>query len=526
VSKPTEPAAKNQGRLMPVFKNTLFGAANVLLSLVLNFISRKLFLNYIGIEFLSVNQVIASILTVLTFSEAGLNSAIVYMLYKPFARNDTEEVNRILRLYRKVNRIIAALIMGVGLLLIPMLPLFININIPASSIVLIYVMYLFNASFSYILSYRTVLFSSDQKAYIPSMISTFVSLARLILQCGVIYITHNYFWYLGVTILLNFLNYVIQYFIAQKYYPYVTEKSVKPSTPEQKTALKNNVISMFSINLSNIIITNTDNILISAISTIMVGYCANYISITSALESMMNNMYQALMHALGNYGVNSSAEQKHTMFNHIRFINNTLASFTTVCVAILADDFVVLVFGQQYSIPLILFISIILKYYWKLTNSIIWMYRDAGGLFRKAQKVLLIDAALNILLSVVLGQWIGVSGVYFATVVADIFTNFYFNSKLIYKELFKTSDNREYIFNQIIDLVETALIILIVYLATVRVPVTIKGFIMKLLMCIVIYCAIFVLRNQGNDEYKYSKNMVMKRLNGHLKKFNHNWSRD
>lgn len=499
---------------MPVFKNTLFGAANVLLSLVLNFISRKLFLNYIGIEFLSVNQVIASILTVLTFSEAGLNSAIVYMLYKPFARNDTEEVNRILRLYRKVNRIIAALIMGVGLLLIPMLPLFINIDIPASSIVLIYVMYLFNASFSYILSYRTVLFSSDQKAYIPSMISTFVSLARLILQCGVIYITHNYFWFLGVTILLNFLNYVIQYFIAQKYYPYVTEKSVKPSTPEQKTALKNNVISMFSINLSNIIITNTDNILISAISTIMVGYCANYISITSALESMMNNMYQALMHALGNYGVSSSAEQKHTMFNHIRFINNTLASFTTVCVAILADDFVVLVFGQQYSIPLILFISIILKYYWKLTNSIIWMYRDAGGLFRKAQKILLLDAALNILLSVVLGQLIGVSGVYFATVVADIFTNFYFISGLIYRELFQRSSNTEYIFNQLKDLFGTVLLILICYLATRTLSTSILGFLAKMLICFVIYGVLFLLFNYRNAEFTYAFNLVKSRLRG------------
>lgn len=446
----TETGQKNQSRLIPVFKNTLFGAINILLTLILNFISRKLFLNYIGIEFLSVNQVISSILTVLTFSEAGLNSAIVYMLYKPFATNNTEEVNRILRLYRNVNRVIAVLIMGFGLLLIPLLPLFIKTGIPNQSVVLVYIMYLFNASFSYVLSYRTVLFSSDQKAYIPSLISTIVSIVRLLLQCSVIWITHNYFWYLSVTIILNFINYIVLYFVAQKYYPYIQSKNVISSNHEQKSLLKNNVISMFSINLSNIIITNTDNILISAIDTIMVGYCANYISITSALESVMNNMYQALMHALGNYGVNSTVEQKHKMFNHIRFINDSLASFTTVCLAILANDFVALVFGKQYEIPVILFVSILLKYYWKLINSPLWMFRDAGGLFRKAQNILMVDAGLNILLSLLFGKWIGVSGVYYATVIADLFTNFWFTSKLIYHETFGNLSNIEYVSGQIV----------------------------------------------------------------------------
>ena len=63
-----------------VLLSTLTGLSNSIILLILNLISRNLFLQYIGIEYLSVAQVINDLLTVIAFSELGVTNAVLYML--------------------------------------------------------------------------------------------------------------------------------------------------------------------------------------------------------------------------------------------------------------------------------------------------------------------------------------------------------------------------------------------------------------------------------------------------------------
>ena len=87
-----------------VLLSTLTGLSNSIILLILNLISRNLFLQYIGIEYLSVAQVINDLLTVIAFSELGVTNAVLYMLYTPVATNNRDKVIKILYLYRNFNR--------------------------------------------------------------------------------------------------------------------------------------------------------------------------------------------------------------------------------------------------------------------------------------------------------------------------------------------------------------------------------------------------------------------------------------
>ena len=202
-----------------VIRSTATGIANSLIILLLNLISQKLFLQYIGIEYLSVAQVITNLLVVLSFTELGLSHSVTYMLYEPVASDNREEICRILHLYRKFNRYVGCIIGIVGLFFMPFLHLFIKTGIDIYMIYIIYLLNLFTSVSSYFYSYRNVLLGAHQKDYVSSIISTAVSLGRVIIQCFLIYITHSYLVFLIVGLCASIIQNAIIYFLTGKMYP-------------------------------------------------------------------------------------------------------------------------------------------------------------------------------------------------------------------------------------------------------------------------------------------------------------------
>ena len=496
-------------RLKSIYKNTVFGTVNLILSLILNFLSRKLFLINIGIEYLSVNQIISNILVVLSFAETGISGAVLFYLYKPLAEKDENTICSVMRLYRNINWLLGICLFGVGTCLIPFLHNFINIDgVSIEYIIIIYLLYLFDSSFTYFYSYRNVVFFADQKAYVPSQISAVISLLRLIIQCGVIYFTQNYFCYLVVTIVLDLLNSIACYIVAAKYYPYLLNKKISPVLQKTKNSIIKSFKSLLVINLSNATISNTDNILISWISTIMVGYCANYISVTSALEVLMQNMYNSLIHSLGNYSINRSNQENLEMFHHVIYINHYIVSASTICVAILIDDFIKIIFGANYLLAPIITASIILKYYWRLANFPLRVYRDSNGLFRQTQYIMVLDAIANILFSIVLGKLIGVAGVYYGTVLSDLVTFFFFGSKVVYQTLFNKDNSNEYFLDQLIWAIYTLLLYALVYYVSKPIPVSPVGFVAKGLLCVILFIGTAWLIWHSNSEYRFALNIL------------------
>lgn len=94
------------GADMNNFKNLTKGIAsgiiNKIVGLLLPFVSRTVLIYTLGLSYVGLNSLFSSVLQVLNFSELGLGSAIVYLLYKPLAENNTVQVNRILSFCKNV----------------------------------------------------------------------------------------------------------------------------------------------------------------------------------------------------------------------------------------------------------------------------------------------------------------------------------------------------------------------------------------------------------------------------------------
>ena len=59
---------------------------------LLPFATRTIMIQTIGIEYLGVDSLFASVLNMLSLSELGFSSAIVYTMYKPVAEKEDEKV--------------------------------------------------------------------------------------------------------------------------------------------------------------------------------------------------------------------------------------------------------------------------------------------------------------------------------------------------------------------------------------------------------------------------------------------------
>ncbi len=68
--------------------NLLSSYASALVVLVFRFVTRTVFINYLGAEYLGISGLFTNILSFLSLSELGIGTAIVFALFKPIEEKD------------------------------------------------------------------------------------------------------------------------------------------------------------------------------------------------------------------------------------------------------------------------------------------------------------------------------------------------------------------------------------------------------------------------------------------------------
>ena len=59
---------------------------------VMRFVSRTVFIRFLGSSYLGINGLFTNILGVLSFAELGIGTAMNFSLYKPVAQQDIEKI--------------------------------------------------------------------------------------------------------------------------------------------------------------------------------------------------------------------------------------------------------------------------------------------------------------------------------------------------------------------------------------------------------------------------------------------------
>ena len=85
------------GRVQSAAKNIAFGQVGNLVTQLLNFVLRTIFIAHLGDTLNGVNGLYANILSVLSMAELGIGTAMNYSLYKPVAQGNIGKIKSYMR---------------------------------------------------------------------------------------------------------------------------------------------------------------------------------------------------------------------------------------------------------------------------------------------------------------------------------------------------------------------------------------------------------------------------------------------
>lgn len=251
--------------------NIVFGYAAQMGILILSFVGRRIFLRFLSIDYLGINGLYSNILTVLSLAELGLDTAVLYSLYKPVADNDIPLINSLLKYFKKIYTVLAVGIFAVGLALIPFLKFIVKSSLNDNSLIIFYLLFLVNTVASYFVAHKVAFLSACQEQRIQKLVMLSSNLILQVLHIIVLLIWKNYYVYVSATVVTTIINNLILNAICNKIHPHLREKTELVSF--EKEPIRNRIYSTFVYKIGGVAINNTDNILISMlVSTAAVGF--------------------------------------------------------------------------------------------------------------------------------------------------------------------------------------------------------------------------------------------------------------
>ncbi len=503
----------NESRVAKMTKNVKYSLILQVLSYVITFAGRSVFIRCLDKAYLGVGGLFSNILSLLALAELGIGVAMNFFLYKPLANKEEKTVSAYMNFYATAYRVIGCSVIAIGALLTPALPYIIKDPAGVENITLIYLLYVLSSGVSYFFSYKRSIIIADQNGYIDSLNQVYTSLVKTVLQCIVLVLTRNFILYLIVQIAVVLLFNIVISVQADRRYPFLKQYKNERLSKDKKKELFRYIGAMMSDKVGAVVVTGTDNILITMLdSLISTGLYSNYSLIVTSLDKVITPVYSSLSASVGNLNALSETEHKRTVFARCVFLNSWITCFCCVCLWSLFQPFVTLWAGDGYLLDWSIVFVIVLNFYLRTMNRPAHTFKMAGGFFWNDRFRPIIEAAINLIASLILGQRMGFVGVLWGTAISFVAMRFWVEPYVLFKHSFQQSTGRYFVeygkftvLTVVLSYVTNWLVCLIPY-------GSVFGFLGQCMICLIVPNTVMLLLFRKKSEFVYAKDLLMKKL--------------
>lgn len=372
-----------------------------------------------GVQYLGLNSLFTSVLQVLNLAELGVGSAMVYSMYKPIAEDDNTTICALMKLYRTYYRVIGLVIAVVGCALTPFVPHLIKSDVPAG--INIYILYLLNLAATvlsyWLFAYKNSILQAHQRTDVVSKVTLITSTIQYGLQLFVIWAFRNYYLYVIVMLATQALTNIVTAVCADRLYPQFKPKG-KVDKP-QVQRINQRIRDLFTSKIGGIIYDSADTIVISAFLglTVLAVY-HNYFYILNSITGLIAVVFTACTAGIGNSIVVESKEKNYQDLNKFTFIITWIAGFCSVCLLCIYQPFMELWVGNNLMLSLSAVVCFVIYFFVRQFNALFNLYKDASGMWHEDRLRPLAAALTNLILNLILVQFIGIYGILLSTVLA------------------------------------------------------------------------------------------------------------
>lgn len=427
-------------------RNILFNGLLKLLNIILPFFMRSAMLYFLGVRYLGLSGLFASILSALNLAELGVGAAMVFSMYRPIAEDDAETVCALLRLYRKYYRIIGFTVAAAGVALTPFLHTLIKGDIPAGlNLYVLYYMNLAATVLSYwLFAYKNSLLLAHQRVDVGSKIAMAVNFVRYTIQFLIIALLQDYYLFFAVQILAQVASNLFTALRVSKMYPQykprgeLDEKYVR--------GINQRIRDFFTSRLSATIFNSADTLVVSAFLglTVLAVY-QNYFNIIAALRSMIEVVVAACIAGIGNSLVTESEEKNYSDLEKLTLLFSWMLCVCSAMLLCVYQPFMQLWMGAGNMLEMRHVVCFVIYFYAMGVNKLVNMFKDAAGIWHLDRFRPLTAAAVNLALNLATVKYLGLYGVLLSSVVSILIVQIPWLIHNLFHEVFPQRYQNRYI---------------------------------------------------------------------------------
>lgn len=399
-------------------RNIVYGVMLRVYQIAVPFLMRTVMIYCLGMEYLGLNSLFTSILQILNLAELGVGSAMTYSMYKPIAEDDKSKIRALMQLYKVYYRIIGLVVLAIGVVFIPFLPKLIKGSVPDG--VSIYILYLLNLGATvlsyWLFAYKNCLLVAHQRTDITSKITMVLDTIKYLLQVGCLVVIKSYYLYLIIALLSQILTNIVTAIVVTRIYPkYKAEGKLEKS---EVRIINGKVKDLFTAKLGMVIINSADSVVISAFLGLeMLAIYQNYYFILTAIIGIVGTIFLSCVAGIGNSIITESKEKNYNDLKKFTFIIIWISGICSCCLLGLYQPFMELWVGKENTLEYSAVICFVIYYFIYEINQLLCLYKDAAGLWHEDRYRPLITSIANLVLNLILVQYIEIYGVLLSTVL-------------------------------------------------------------------------------------------------------------
>ena len=379
----------------------------------------RCYLRFYGSETNGLLSSIAQFLSFINICDLGISAVVASAYYEPLAENNTVQISRIFNYSKHFFRKICYILLGYLLILLFLFPSLLSDQFsPFFTACLILSMCVSYFAQYFIGNTYQVLLNADQKSYIQLgingitlFLSTLLSVILMVTGCSIQIVKL-------VSAIIYLFRPIGMMLYVKSHYTIDYHLHASPDViPHKNSGIIQHLAYMIYENTDIAVLTiasSLSNVSIYSVYALILGSIRNII--TSSITG-----FQALF---GNIIAKNESDLLQSSFSFYNWLINSLCSFFFTITGILILPFVKIytanINDAQYSVPLFAFILTLAYGIACVRNGLFNLIRAAGH-YRQTQSASLIEAFLNLGLSVFLVIRFGLVGVALGTLLSAIY---------------------------------------------------------------------------------------------------------
>ncbi len=508
----------SESRVRNTKRNLISSMIRQLLGILLPFIARTIVLYKLGAQYQGLDSLFKSILYVLNLADLGFSSAVIYVLYRPIAKRENEVICAIMAYLKRVYRIVGMVILGVGLLSMPLLPQLISNDYPPDlNIYVLYMLYLANNVISYCgFAYKNALMTAMQREDVVNNVYTITSTGLRVLQILLLIAIPNYYVYVLLIPVFTILNNMLIAYYSKKICPEIEPRGT--ISPELRKELTKQIKGIVVCKVGDVARNGCDSIFVSAfLGLVAVAVYDNYLYIFMAIHGITLAVTNAIQASVGNSIATETTEKNYADLGKFSFLFSWISGWFAICMCCLYQPFMKLWMNGNTDMLLSTFnMGLFVVYYYAISmNNIRNLYVNGVGLFWELRLWYVFEALGNIVLNLVLGYCFGVTGIIVATIITVFVCNFITRTNVLFKSYFKRPPT-EFYQKHLIWFAAVAVNCVITYSLCVFIRVDgLAGLVLRGIICVIVPNIVFFIfyckTNMFKESLAFVRRVIVKR---------------